>query len=165
MKRYATLMLLAGLLAGCGTAGRSRGPLPVTAAPTPSQSNVGLSRETAIEVCEPAGEKAYLARLCCPDGAVPTYERSGSVGLRNAVDTKSEEELARQQMLEERPIAPGEADYHVVDLYDVICSDKEYGIFLDMYHCGQPEPKAAPADFSIAGRNAAWRRGGFLSYF
>jgi hypothetical protein len=149
MERCAVLLLIASLLAGCGTGGsRGRGPLPATA-PVPSQSNIGLSRETAIEVCEPAGEQAYLARMRCSDGTVPSYQRSGSVGSRNTYDTKAKEELARQQMLEGRPVAPGESDYHTVDLYEVTCSDKKYEIFLDMYHCGQPETKAAPAGFSI----------------
>lgn len=116
----------------------------------PAPAAPGLSRETALEVCEPKGERAYLSRLRCADGSSPSYHRGGSVGFRNPVETEAEDEIAGRQMLEREPVAPGQLDYHMIDVYEVACPEKHYEIYLDMYHCEQPPPQVAPEGLALA---------------
>ncbi len=111
---------------------------------------LGLARSEAIEVCGPKGERAYLSRLRCPDDRPPSYERQGSVGFRNEVVTKEDEQAAQDQVMNDTPVKPGVKDFHMLDAYGVQCSGKTYQLFLDMYHCGGPEPSAAPPGFTLA---------------
>lgn len=90
------------------------------------------------------GEREYLSRLRCADGSVPAFERLGSVGSRNPVETPEQEEAAMDQVIGGKPIGPDEVDYHVIDLYELVCPDGQFSVFLDMYHCGQPPPTVAP---------------------
>jgi hypothetical protein len=39
------------------------------------------SLENPVRASMPAGQRAYLSRLRCPDGSVPAYARYGSVGV------------------------------------------------------------------------------------
>lgn len=113
-------------------------------APPPEPEGPGLSKATAVEVCEPQGEREYLSRLRCADGNPPAFERLGSVGSRNPTETPEAEELATEQVIRGRPVGPDEIDYHVIDLYEVVCAEGRYSVFLDMYHCDQPPPTVAP---------------------
>lgn len=67
------------------------------------------SKDNPVRADMPDGERAYLARLRCPDGRAPAYERSGSTGV-------------------------GPYGY-ILDVYAVTCAGKApQSIFLDMYH-------------------------------
>ena len=141
---------LASLL-GCASVDPAPGgSAGAEATPTP-EAEPGLSREHALEVCDPGGERAYLDRLRCADGSVPTYSRRGSVGSRFPTETAAQEEAALEQTMERRPPAKGELDHHVLDLYELICPGRTYALLMDMYHCDQPPPAVAPAGLTLAG--------------
>jgi hypothetical protein len=123
-----------------------RPPSPPKAASDPL---FGYSKEHAIEVCNPGGQRRYLSQLRCPDGQAPTFGRRGNVGARNPVKAGVGEDVLMSQMDARRVLGPGETDYHIVDLYDVACSSKDHEIYMDMYHCSAPPPKKAPAGFTI----------------
>ncbi len=112
----------------------------------------GESKQSAIEVCSPQGQRAYLSRLACPDGSNPTFNRVGSFGNRTAVppDTSPEQ---RQQILDRlikrTPLQAGEPDYHVVDGYEVACGEVKRMVYMDMYHCDAPPAAVAPTGFTI----------------
>lgn len=66
----------------------------------------------------PPGERAYLARLRCPEGRAPTFERSGSAA---------------------QPSPYGS----IMDIYQVACDAPPlHTIFIDMYHRGYVETRA-----------------------
>lgn len=109
----------------------------------------GSTPATALNVCTPDGETAYLARLRCPDGRAPKFERSGSVGPRRDPQTKQEEDLMSKHAIEMAKVKPGEPDFHILDAFEVTCADGKHEVFLDMYHCGEPEPTVAPKGFTL----------------
>jgi hypothetical protein len=109
----------------------------------------GRSKENAIEVCHPGGQRRYLSQLRCPDGQPPSFGRRGNVGSRNAVKAGVGDDVLMSQMDARRVLGPGETDYHIVDLYEVVWSDKDHEIYMDMYHCAAPPPKKAPSGFTI----------------
>ncbi|ATE70403.1 hypothetical protein CNO08_02885 [Lysobacter capsici] len=112
----------------------------------------GLSKEQAVEVCKPRGEHEYLARLVCPDSEHATFERSGNFGERTPLpDDLSDDATNRliEDMMGYKALQPGEADYHIVDGYEVACGETRIRVYLDMYHCDAPRPTRAPAGFSI----------------
>jgi hypothetical protein len=109
----------------------------------------GTSAATAVEVCEPTGERMYLRRLRCPDGAAPAFDRSGSAGSRTTPSSEKDQETALEQMFRDGPLKPGESDYHVIDIYEVRCGSRTTEIIMDMYHCSQSEPSEAPPGFTI----------------
>ena len=113
----------------------------------PGPAGMGLSRERAVEVCLPPGEKAYLETLRCPGrGAKPQLHRAGNAGTRNTpVDPNDPRTLL--QMDPERPLQPGEPDLHIVDAIEARCPGATYTIFFDMYHCPAP-PQPAPEGFT-----------------
>ena len=115
--------------------------------PRPSP-DFGLSRAAAVEVCLPPGQAAFLKGLRCPGGAPPRAERQGSVGTRTEVGP-DDGERALLQMDPGRPLQRGERDLHVVDAFRLACGARETTLFLDMYHCGVPPPRAAPAGFTF----------------
>jgi hypothetical protein len=117
--------------------------------PTPRASGVGVTRSTALEVCMPAGERAYLGRLRCPGGARATYERKGNVGRRTKARNAREEKEAAAQIRENRAPKPGGRDYHLLDLYEVTCGDETYDIYMDMYHCDGAATEKVPAGFTL----------------
>jgi hypothetical protein len=139
--RYVALTVM---LTVCGMATVHAG-LPTKKAP----AKVGLTREGALEVCLPRGERAYLDRLRCPDGSVPSYSRVGSVGRRiNAKNPEEDEEASAQNLGGKRP-EPGGPDFHTLDLYKVTCRDKTHEIYMDMYHCDQAPTQLAPPGFQL----------------
>jgi hypothetical protein len=71
-----------------------------------------------VRVSLPAGERYYLGRLRCMDGAAPAFDRSGSVG--------------------EGPYG------YILDLYAVTCPGKApVQVYMDMYH-DQSEARPVP---------------------
>jgi hypothetical protein len=126
---------------------------PPRAAPPPKEevaSMLGRSKEEAINVCQPVGQRSYLMRLRCVDGKPPRFGRRGNVGRRNEPKGDLSDEDLLQQMDWSRPLGPGEVDYHIVDVYEVECTDTTHEIFMDMYHCADPRTKKAPSGFTIA---------------
>jgi hypothetical protein len=82
------------------------------------------SEKNPVRVNMPAGERYYLGRLRCPDGATPTFNRSGSTGV-------------------------GPFGY-ILDLYAVKCPGKApVQVYMDMYH-DQPEARPVPGFGVIA---------------
>jgi len=108
----------------------------------------GESRGAAIEVCNPDGERAYLERLVCPSGEPASFDRLGTYGPRN--ELLADQPLSEQIASARRdPLKPGEADYHVVDGYEVACAASKRLLYLDMYHCHQAPPTKAPPGYSL----------------
>jgi hypothetical protein len=67
----------------------------------------------------PAGERAYLQRLRCPEGRAPTFDRAGSAGLS--------------------PYGS------IMDVYQVACdAPPMHSVYIDMYHPGHIERDAVP---------------------
>ncbi len=106
----------------------------------------GTSKKESIEVCLPPGEQRFLDDLRCKDGKAPSFKRIGSVGERNPSPKNTG--FNENMMNPAYRLKKGELDTHVIDLYKVSCSDKDYKLYFDMYHCGTPKPWAAPAGFS-----------------
>lgn len=83
------------------------------------------SKENPVRADMPAGQRAYLNRLRCADGARPTYSRVGSFGAG--------------------------VYGRIIDGYEVLCEDstpETSMIYMDMYHPGHKEA-AAVAGFDI----------------
>jgi hypothetical protein len=78
-----------------------------------------------------------------------SFRRLGAAGARNEPRTEAEERFAEDQMREGRHLAPGEVDFHIVDVYEVICGGKPVEVYLDMYHCSQPQPSEAIPGFTL----------------
>ena len=135
------------LFAACSTAPTAPTP-PQPAAP--AAASIGSTRETAVEVCKPPGEREYLERLRCPDGSTPESQRLGSYGSRTEIKSVPDAEMAEKQALRGVPVPPGGKDFHVLDKYALRCGDTFTEIFVDMYHCNQPPPSEAPAGFTLA---------------
>ena len=76
------------------------------------------SKGNPVRVYLPAGQRAYLQALVCPDGTRPLFGRIGNVG-------------------------PGPYT-SIVDAYDVRCGAASYYVALDMYHPGYVERRAVP---------------------
>src|SRR5687768_2815303 len=119
---HGTTLLGALMLAACGTrAGMSGGAAAAPSAPAsapgaaaaaaPAGDTLGLgSRSNPVRTRGPFGEREYLRRLQCPDGASPSFRRYGSVGSG--------------------------ADGHILDVYGVECprGGLKAEVFMDMYH-------------------------------
>ncbi len=85
-----------------------------------SAGNLG-SQQNPVQVNMPPGERAYLSRLRCSDGAAPTFTRMGS--------------------------SDGGGDGHILDVYAVRCAagePRESEIWMDMYHPTHNERRAPP---------------------
>lgn len=121
------------------------------AAPAPKGDPLlGRSKDHAIDVCGPPGQRAYLSSLrCAVDGQTPTFDRAGNVGSRNEPAADVEESVLWQQMDPRRPLRRGEIDYHIVDRYRVVCADGEQSLYLDMYHCAGPQTSSPPSGFTM----------------
>jgi hypothetical protein len=91
----------------------------------------------------------YLSRLRCPDGQPPRFGRRGNVGARNPRNADDTDEDVIRQLNMSRRLEPGEVDHHVIDVYEVECSDQRHEIFMDMYHCADPRPNKPPSGFTI----------------
>ncbi len=125
---------------------------PQTTPAVPAASGLGLTKATAIEVCRPQGQRAYLNQLECPGGERPKYRRVGSFGPRTEVPQPRSDAEARAQLkraLSARALRPGEPDIHIVDGYEVVCNDGKHMIYMDMYHCEKLPPPAAPPGFRL----------------
>ncbi len=108
---------------------------------TPSSEGFGMTKARAVQVCMPAGERQYLAALRCPDGSVPEFARRGNVGPRNPGGSDEDMML---MMDANAVLPPGMVDAHIVDLYDVRCGDgTTVEVYMDMYHCADPDPVQA----------------------
>ena len=86
------------------------------------------SAENPVRVGGPEGERAYIARLRCADGAAPRVGQRGSAGV-GAYGT-------------------------IVDLYPLDCgaaAPGRFGLVMDMYHEEHREDRA-PAGFAITPR-------------
>jgi hypothetical protein len=116
----------------------------------PPAGTPGSTKESAIEVCKPAGEREYLARLSCANGEAPTYERIGSLGARierQARDGESEQTF--EERLNSAPLKAGQIDRHIVDGYALQCGTTKHLLHFDMYHCNQAQSGEAPAGFTL----------------
>lgn len=119
--------------------------VPKPDAPRPPTATWGLVKVEAVEVCMPAGERAYLDRLRCEDGSEPSVQRVGNAGYRNDPPESMGQEEQMAYMDANRKLNPGEVDIHIVDIYSVTCGKQEpIQVFLDMYHCPQAEFGFAP---------------------
>jgi hypothetical protein len=135
------LLTVAALAAACVSA-------PKTDIAPPANPGYGESKTAAIEVCQPDGQRAYLARLVCPDGRIARFERLGGYGPRH--ELPADQPLSEQIASSRRdPLEPGEVDYHVVDGYELACGVTKRIVYLDMYHCHQPQPQDAPPGMSL----------------
>ncbi len=148
MRKSRTGSFLSLLALGIGLL--AAGPPVAAEGDTPElPKGFGLSPAEAIEVCNPDGQHEYLARLRCRDGRRPSFERAGNVGSRNPTDTEDAGKRALEQMMNRKPLEPGEVDYHYVDRYEVECREGTFNVYLDMYHCDRPAPDEAPPGFTI----------------
>lgn len=136
------LTILAGtmcsLLIGCASA--------------PQHAALGETRQTAIEVCKPGGQREYLSRLVCSGGDTPTFKRLGSVGMRDELPDDANEKtlldaVEKSMSFESQPA--GSRHFHAVDQYELTCGAQKHLVFMDMYHCGVPAPKTAPPGLSL----------------
>jgi hypothetical protein len=87
-------------------------------------NNLG-SQQNPVRVNMPPGERAYLSRLRCSDGAAPSFSRMGS--------------------------SDGGGDGHILDVYAVRCAagePRESEIWMDMYHPTHTE-RGAPPGFTL----------------
>lgn len=136
-----------------GTPGQMPEAAPPTQTPVQDDDAYGMSKAHAIEVCYPQGQREYLARLVCPGGAHPTFERAGSVGPRTPLPDDMSDAQIEALLAEMR--SPGKAsgsggpDLHVVDAYEVACGEQRTRLYLDMYHCAVDRPTRAPKGFTI----------------
>lgn len=148
----------AWLLALCLCSGAGAIAQTVTL-PVTDPGSLGDSKANAIEVCRPAGQRAYLARLLCADGSRPEISRVGSVGQRTEPREPLSEEQERElldAMLQGLPLKAGQPDFHIVDLYQANCGQVQRRLYLDMYHCDSPPPEQqAPAGFSLRAKPTA----------
>jgi hypothetical protein len=125
---------------------------PKLAVPAAQSLPYALSKENPVEVCKPAGQREYLSNLVCASGATPTFKRIQNVGLRNESSTNiagSKDGAYLERMISGAKLQPGEVDTHVVDEYEVMCSDKKSIVYLDMYHCFDQLANIAPAGFIL----------------
>jgi hypothetical protein len=118
--------------------------------PAPRTPGFGESKATAIEVCMPRGQRAYLDLLQCADGSPAAYRRLASVGQRTTSPSNltEEQELALiKRIFSDAPLQPGEPDYHILDGYELACGAVKRVVYMDMYHCHQAPPAEAPPGF------------------
>jgi hypothetical protein len=128
---------------------------PGPPAQAPSAGPPGASKASAIEVCLPPGEVDYLSRLVCENGQAPTFRRIGSFGTRterppNLSDAEFMK-LAAGSMpwLRGAALKAGEPDFHMIDGYELLCSEAKRTVYLDMYHCAAGPTAATPEGFRL----------------
>ena len=128
MKHLFALVLCA--LVGCATQSRSddelldsmlSGKAPRAQLSASDQARVDSSplgsEHNPVRAGGPAGQRAYLDRLVCPEGKPPTYERAGSAGM-----------------------SPYGA---IMDIYTAACdAPPTRSIYIDMYHADYVELRA-----------------------
>ena len=97
----------------------------------------GLTKQMAVNVCEPNGERMYLAALRCPDGSTPQANRVGNVGARNPGSSGNNPAMLDPNTV----LPPGTVDEHIIDEYEVTCAGAASAkVYFDMYHCRNPHP-------------------------
>lgn len=105
--------------AACAQRADSFGPVPLDETQMGQRRGTGVSslamapttKEAPIEVCMPPGQRAWLSAATCNDGSKPTSaQRGGSVGTGGTCGS-------------------------VIDVYEVVCPEKTYEVFMDMYMC------------------------------
>jgi hypothetical protein len=122
-------------------------PPPIaTVQPKPG---LGEDKSTAIEVCTPAGQRAYLATLKCSDGRRPAYRRTRNVGERTPSPPETEAQALTRLEDRYKPHPPGAPDHHIVDEYELTCGSAKHIIYMDMYHCGVAPTVSPPKGFTI----------------
>src|SRR3972149_5236736 len=84
----AVMLILSGVVLGLG----GNNPTSRDESSKPLPPGPGLSQASAINVCTPRGQVAYLSRLRCPGGRAPKFERGGRVGPRSDPRNKEEEQ-------------------------------------------------------------------------
>ena len=125
--KYSAILLTTILVVGCRThtvaPSPPSAPTPAAEASPDSLSPLG-SKSNPVRGRGPFGEREYLRRLRCPDGAAPTFARRGSVGSG--------------------------ADGHILDLYDVQCPSggMSANVYMDMYH-GDVRERSAVKGFTV----------------
>lgn len=140
MHAHHRTMLFAALACAIGTAASAEPP------------SAGDTKATAIEVCRPAGQREYLSRLVCPNGAVPALRRAGSFGMRDELPPDASGAMLAEQIeksMSFAPHVPGTPHHHVVDGFEVACGEDKRMIYLDMYHCEGKAQDAVPARLTL----------------
>jgi len=129
------------------------GAEPPAGAQAPQAVGPGMSPTSAIEVCMPEGERAYLSRLRCPGGKPPTVLGRSPVALQQAAVGAGDVTESQGQRASEA----GESRVRVVDRFDLDCGDASQSlfVFLDMYHCPAPPTSAAPRGLELSPEGAA----------
>lgn len=127
-------------------------PLWIASAGAQELAAPGETKQTAIEVCKPSGQREYLSRLMCSGGETPTFGRLGSFGMRDELSDHASEltpvdEMKRSMSFAPHP--PGNRHFHAVDRYELTCGSQKHLVFMDMYHCGVPAPEVAPAGLTL----------------
>ena len=124
--RHLTLIASLLALAGCASSGGGADAdwyeqhMGVHRTPPAAALSGELGTPTnPVRVLMPEGERAYLNRLRCPNGAQPSFERVGSS--------------------DESPYG------RIMDIYSVTCAapGKTVTVMMDMYHCSE-ETRAVP---------------------
>lgn len=120
-------------------------PLTAIAADSP-----GATPLTAIQVCEPIGEQAYIMQLVCPTGDAPAFKRKGNVGPREELTKEDADYLLKNPGRGYARLAPGQRDLHWIDEYELTCKNQPpQKIYMDMYHCGIVNNPAPPQGFRM----------------
>ena len=117
--------------------GVNPGQLPPGVNPQAMGAIFGLTKQTAIKVCDPGGERDYLSKLRCPGGGTPQFNRVGNVGPRNPGPGTN-----MALMINSKVVLPaGVIDEHIIDEYEVTCAGGvKTKVYMDMYHCLDPDP-------------------------
>lgn len=115
-----TLCTVAFTVVACRTHQSANAPSGRRVATAAADSLAPLgSRSNPVRTRGPFGEREYLRRLQCGDGAAPAFERSGSVGSG--------------------------ADGHILDAYRVRCPRGSTAtVYMDMYHGDERERRPVP---------------------
>lgn len=80
-------------------------------------SQLRTSHHSPVEVCGHAAQYEYLANLRCDDGSYPFASPMAAAAARVG------------------NVGKGGRCGHIVDLYDVVCPEGRYEIYIDLYFC------------------------------
>ena len=116
----------------------------IQAAEAAGRPVAGHKKATAIGVCMPVGVARFVRELRCASGTMPTFKRVGSVGPRHKPPPRVKIPIGNWS----ESLPPGEADWHIVDRYELRCEDKRHTLYFDIYHCADgPQPWITPKGF------------------
>lgn len=133
--RHRTALACTALLAAACASGAGQSPPPAVAPAASLTLPSASARPAVVEVCRPAGAIEALQRHGCPDGSAPVVSRRGTDGPRDDPPddlSPAEWDAAADP---DRPLAPGAADYHIVDLFVLTCGHSTTTVRVDVYHC------------------------------